>query len=67
MTIWHWLIALGIFALIFHTAMPGTFSAAARDVLRDFKKAADLPVWFTIVVASFVIMCLLVIAKRLTA
>lgn len=66
MSIWHWLIVLGVFATVVHAAMPGLLGAAAKDALHDLERVTSLPLWLAVTIAAVAVLCVLAIAKRLT-
>ena len=67
LSIWHWLIVVGIVILVFWTHKSGSVGTGVEVAARNFKRAANIPAWLHVVVASILLLCLLVIARRLAA
>jgi TatA/E family protein of Tat protein translocase len=71
LSIWHWLIALGVIALIFGTAAPQSVRGDVGVAFRKFKRTVFNPkpntVYFWLLVATVPLLCLFIISEWISA
>ncbi len=65
LSIWHWLIVVGIVILVFRTKK--LVDSDVTTPSRSTQRAMNFPFWLKVAAASVLLLCLLVIAKMLTA